>query len=115
MAILSVGLVAAVRVFPVGLRASRRAEMFSRAAMLAQRSLESLKLSNWNEWAEGETVVSEGGFDIATRIRSVQLEAITDASRLKAVDVTVRWTHQGKLREMACVTYVRRNFASRNF
>ena len=44
MGILSVGLVGAMRVFPIGLRASQRSELSSRAAIAAQRTLESVKL-----------------------------------------------------------------------
>ena len=40
MAILGVGIVGAMRVFPIGLRASRRAEVRSRAVIVAQRTLE---------------------------------------------------------------------------
>ncbi|HLD78326.1 MAG TPA: hypothetical protein VJB16_04835, partial [archaeon] len=55
MAILSVGLFAGIRVFPVGLGASKRAELRRRAAFAAQRTIESLKLAPWAELAEGET------------------------------------------------------------
>ncbi|MBI3331269.1 MAG: type II secretion system protein, partial [Candidatus Omnitrophica bacterium] len=53
MAILSVGLVGAMRVFPMGLRASVRAELHSRAALAAQRTIESLKLEPWEALEDG--------------------------------------------------------------
>ena len=49
LAILSVGLLGAMRVFPAGLRSSQRSEMSSKAAMTAQRTMEFLKLREWVE------------------------------------------------------------------
>jgi prepilin-type N-terminal cleavage/methylation domain-containing protein len=107
MAILSVGLVGAMRVFPVGLRASQRAELNSRAAIVAQRTIESLKLKPWEELAE-ETAVEEDGFDVTTRISRPNVEHLVDPTRLKAIEVTVRSMQNGRPRELTFVTYVRR-------
>lgn len=106
MAILSVGLVGAMRVFPVGLRASRRAELSSRAAIAAQRIVESLKLEPWERIAEGETTVEEDGFEIATRISRPTLDHLADAEAVKAAHVSVRWTQDGRPRELGMVTYL---------
>ena len=108
MAILSVGLVGAMRVFPIGLRASQRAEMSSRAAIAAQRTLESLKLKPWDELTDQETT-EQDGFHVTTRTIPTTIEHLVDGSRLKAVEVTVRSTQSGRPRELTFVTYVRRN------
>ena len=108
MAILSIGIVGAMRVFPVGLRASQRSELNSRATIAAQRTIESLKLKPWNELADGETTVSGDGFDVATRVSQPQVEHLADPTRLKIVEVTVRWLQDGRPRELAFVTYLRR-------
>ena len=109
MAILSVGLVGAMRVFPLGLRASQRAEVNSRAAIAAQRAIESLKLRPWDELKEGETTVTEGGFDVTTRISRPTLDDLVDPTRLKAVEVHVRSMQEGAPpRELTFITYVRR-------
>ena len=68
LAILSVGLVGAMRVFPVGLRASHRSELSSRAGIVAQRTVESLKLVPWEELREGDTTTQEDDFEVTTRI-----------------------------------------------
>ena len=114
MAILGVGLVGSMRVFPVGLRASRRAEMNSRATIAAQRVIESLKLQPWAALDEGgpstETV---DGFDITTSIGRPALPVpLIEPERLKSVEVTVRWTEDAKPHALTFVTYVRRNDAA---
>ena len=109
MAILSVGIVGAMRVFPVGLRASQRAEMNSRAAIVAQRTIESLKLKSWDELAEGDTSIEESNFEVTTRIARPTIEHLADPTRLKTVEVSVGWTQDGRPRELTFVTYVRRD------
>ena len=108
LAILSVGLVGAMRVFPLGLRASQRAEQSSRAVIAAQRAIETLKLKSWDELAEGRTSVQEDGFDVTTRITHLNLDALVDPTRLKAIEVAVRSAPPGPPRELTFVTYLRR-------
>jgi hypothetical protein len=107
MAILSIGLFAGIRVFPVGLGASKRAELRSRATFAAQRTIESLKLTPWEDLAEGETTAETDGFGVTTRIRQPDLEGLVDPTRLKVVDVTVQWTQDGRSRGLTFITYLR--------
>ena len=109
LSILAIGLVGAMRVFPVGLRASQRAEMNSRAAFTAQRVIESLKLTPWDDLKEEETTTEEDGFDVTTRVEPLALEALVDATRLRAVQITVRPKQAvGRARALTFMTYVRR-------
>ena len=108
MAILSIGLLAGMRVFPVGLGASKRAEMRSRAAFAAQRTIESLKLTPWEDLAEGETTTDADGFNVTTRISQPSLEELVDPTRLKAVEVTVQWTQDRRSRTLTFLTYLRK-------
>ena len=108
LGVLSVGLVGAMRVFPVGLRASRRAEQASRATIVAQRTIESLKLKAWDELADGEATAEAEGFDVTTRIGPTSVERLVDPSVLKTVEVRVAWSQDGRPRALAFVTYVRR-------
>ena len=101
-------LFAGIRVFPVGLGASKRAELRSRAAFAAQRTIESLKLAPWEELAEGETATETDGFGVTTRISQPHLEHLTDPTRLKQVEVTVRWTQEARSHHLALITYLRR-------
>ncbi len=121
MAILSVGIVGAMRVFPVGLRASRRAELNSRAALVAQRTLECLKLTPWDQLVEGDQLltscqgVSAGEaatdeiFTITPRILQPTIEHLVDPTRLKVVEIRVQWTQDGRPRELTFVTYLHRS------
>lgn len=104
LAILSVGLLAAMRVFPVGLRASQRSERSSRAVMAAQRTIESLKLKPWSELVDGATSVTDGPYTITVRVAAPAVEELSDPSRLKAVDVVVAWEEDGRPRRAVFVT-----------
>ena len=109
LAILSIGLVGSMRVFPVGLRASERAEVNSRAAMTGQRTIELLKLLSWDELAIAVTTTEEDDFTITTSITELDLGDLVDTTRLKAIEVIVQSTRRGKTRELEFVTYVRRD------
>ncbi len=108
VAILFIGLFGVIRVFPVGLRASQRSELVSRATLLAQRTLEPLKLKTWSELAEGETTDAADPFTITPSVDQPLVEGLADPSRLKRVVVTVGWTQEGRARSLTMVTYVRR-------
>ena len=105
LGILAVGLVGAMRVFPVGLQASKRSELSSRATIDAQRTLESLKLNSCSQLQDAET--SEEALTVTTRVAQAQAEHVTDPNRLNVVDVTVGWTQDGRSRRLTFVTYVR--------
>ena len=107
MGIMSVGLVGAMQVFPLGLRASKRTEMISRATILAQRTIEALKLVS--DLEEGETVTEEEEFEVTTLVGASQAEGLVDPSRLKMVTVTVRWEQDDRQRAVSFITYVWQN------
>ncbi len=109
MGILLVGVIGAMRVFPVGLRASHRAELHSRAAMVAQRTIESLKLKGWDELSEAGTTAQDDGFDVTTRVSKTSVEPLTDTERLKTVEVDVQIIQDGRPRTLTFVTYVRQD------
>ncbi|MBI4342885.1 MAG: hypothetical protein HY599_05925 [Candidatus Omnitrophica bacterium] len=111
MAILGVGLVGSMRVFPVGLRASQRAEMNSRAAIAAQRVIESLKLRPWDELSDTQaTTETVDGFEVTTAIGHPALAVpLIDPARLKSVEITVRWAQDTKPHELVFLTYIRRD------
>ena len=107
MAILSVGLVGAMRVFPVGLRASQRAELSSRATLVAQRTIESLKLLPWTGLPEGSSTATVEEFTVMTKVSQPPASGLVDPARLKAVSVTVGWTQDGRPRDLLVTTYLR--------
>ena len=105
MAILSVGLVGSMRVFPVGLRASAQSEMNSRAAIAAQRTIESLKLKPCDDLAEERRTLED--LTVTPRLGQPRGTQLVDPSRLKMVEATVEWTHDRRSRALTFVTYVR--------
>ncbi len=108
LSILGVGLIGAMRVFPVGLKASQRAELRSRAAFIAQQTLEPLKVAAWDQLKEGETREVRKPFIIVTTVSSVQPEHVSSSASLKQIEVSVEWPQEGKLRTLNFVTYLRR-------
>lgn len=108
MAILSIGLVGAIRVFPVGLRASQRAEQASLATLAAERTLESWKLKSWAELAPGETVIKQGSFDITVSVDQPAPEGLVDPASLRRISITVNWSGEGRPRSFSVVTYLAR-------
>ena len=108
LSILGVGIVGAVRVFPVGLHASQRAEHMSRAAIVAERTIEQLKLSDWEQLVEGSATSAEAPFDVTVVIDEPDAEGLTDLSALKRISVTVSWTQEGRQKSLVVVTYVQR-------
>lgn len=111
MGILSVGLVGAMRVFPMGLRASQRSELSSRAVIAAQRTLESMKLKSWADLDDGETTVQEGDLEITTRIGQPELaEPLAEPGRLKRIEMWIRAPQATeRVRPLAFITYLRRD------
>ena len=108
LSILAVGIVGAMRVFPVGLRASMRAEQVSRAALAAQRHLEPLMWTEWEQLDEGQTTVYEEPFTIVVTVDEPTVEGLVDPSRLKRVAARVSWPQEGRVRSLTLVSYVRR-------
>jgi prepilin-type N-terminal cleavage/methylation domain-containing protein len=112
LAILTVGLVGAMRVFPVGLRVSQRAEARSRAVMVAQRTLELMKIAPWETLREGEETTEAEGFTVTTSIRAPEGELAEAAERVKRVEVAVSWIRGGKPQAVRVLTYLRRQVSA---
>ncbi len=105
LAILSVGLIGAMRVFPLGLRASKRTELSSRATLVGQRTLEEIKLLTWEALEVGETSEAQDGFEVTTRVGTLEVEGLVDSTQLKSILVTVQWDQDGRTRELDFATY----------
>ena len=105
VAILAVGLVGAMRVFPVGLRASYRSEQASRAAFLTQQALEQAKLQPWAALELGESAHEDGPFSVTLSIDQPAVDGLVDATRLKRMSVRVAWSQDGRSRSVSAVTY----------
>ncbi len=108
LSILGIGLIGAMRVFPVGLKASQRSELRSRAAFIAQRTLETLKVTSWDLLTDGETREEQKPFTVVTTIGSTEVEHVADPAALKRIEVSIEWMQEGKLRMLNVATYIRR-------
>lgn len=112
LAILSIGIVGAIRVFPVGLRASHRAGLSSLATLAGERTMESLKLKPWEELVIGESASREDPFDIVVSVDQPVLPGLVDPTRVKRLAVTVNWTQEGRSRSLTLATYLHRQEAA---
>lgn len=108
IAILAIGLVGSMRVFPMGLRASRRAEELSRATLLAERTMASMKLSSWEALVPGTSTTTEEDATVIVTIDQPEVEGLVDPTSLKRMSVSVRWAQEGRERSLDLVTYVRK-------
>ena len=109
IAILSVGLIGAIRVFPVGLRASQRAALMSRATLVVQRTIEGLKLKSWDQLDQPGSVEHDDPFDVRVVVDQPEVEGLADPTRLKRVKVSVSWEQEGRPRALSAVTYLSRS------
>ena len=111
MAIMAIGIIGVVRLLPVGLRASKSAEMVSKAAFLAQEKMEELKLAGFAELsAPNPTVALEGekgDYTWTAEICEVSLEGVISSEEIRSLNLTVSWQEKGKPRSQSFITYIR--------
>ena len=110
--VLAVGLVAVLQIFPVGLRASRRAGMMTKAAFLAQNKLEEAKMAGFDSiTALPPTILlagEDGDFEWEIIIDKLELDGLNDNDNIRKVTVTVSWMDRSKKRSKDFITYVTR-------
>lgn len=106
LGILSFGLVGAMRIFPLGLQASRRTEMISRATIIASRTLETVKLTPIEDLVVGTTQDQVEVFSVVTEISQLQMDVLVEPERLRKVVVTVSWQQNERSRDLSFVTYI---------
>ncbi len=112
MAIMAVGIIGVVRLLPTGLRASKSSEMTSKAAFLAQKQLERLKLAGFEALIgdappvplEGE----EGNYSWQAEICEVSLTGLVSSEDICRLDLIVSWQEKGKTQSETFVTYIGR-------
>ena len=110
LGLLATGLIGVIRLFPVGLRASKRSEVVSKAALLAQQQLEELKLKGYAALVADPPQVplsgASGKYQWSLVVASVDAPGLPTPNELRAVTITVQWPEGGQQRSTAVTTYV---------
>jgi general secretion pathway protein I len=110
IAVLSIGLVAVLQIFPVGLRASQRAGMMTKASFLAQNKLEDVKLAGFDAITETPPRIplsgKEGDLEWGIKIDSISLEGVESSNNMRKVTVTITWPDRNNIRSKDFITYV---------
>lgn len=110
IAVLAIGLVGVLQIFPVGLRASQRAGMMTKAAFLAQNKMEDVKLAGFDAIAALPPKIAlsgrEGDFDWRINIEEIELDGVTANANIRKVTITVSWVERNKTISKDFITYV---------
>lgn len=104
LAIMVIGLLSILALFPVGFHASKRAADFTQVALFAQEKLEEIKMKGFDN-AQDETASDTGNTE-GIFSREVTVSSVSGYDNLKEVTVTVTWTERGQSREEELKTYI---------
>lgn len=110
IAVLAVGLIGVLQIFPIGLRASQRAGMMTKASFLAQNKIEDVKLAGFEAITELPPKIPlsgrDGDFDWSIEIDNVSLEGVESGADMRKVTLTVSWPERNTVRSKDFITYV---------
>ncbi len=110
IAVLAVGLVGVLQIFPIGLRASQRAGMMTKASFLAQNKIEDVKLAGFDAITELPPKIPLSGrdedFEWAIEIDNILLEGVESSDDMRKVIITVTWPERNTTRSKEFITYV---------
>lgn len=112
IAVLTIGLIGVLQIFPIGLRASQRAGMITRASFLAQNKMEDIKLAGFDAMTELPPRIplsgKDGDFEWVVKIDNVSLEGVESSGDMRKITVTVSWPERNATRSKDFITYVTR-------
>jgi len=110
IAVLAVGLVGVLQIFPIGLRASQRAGMMTKAAFLAQNKIEDVKLAGFDAITELPPKIPlsgrDGDFEWAIKIDEIAPEGVEASEDMRKITVTLTWPERNTTRSKEFITYV---------
>ncbi len=110
IAVLAVGLVGVLQIFPIGLRASQRAGMMTKASFLAQNKIEDIKLAGFDAITELPPKIplsgEDGDFEWVIKIDNISLEGVESSDDMRKIVVTVTWPERNTTRSKDFITYV---------
>jgi len=110
IAVLAIGLVGVLQIFPIGLRASQRAGMMTKVSFLAQNKIEDVKLAGFDAITELPPKIplsgKDGDLEWSVKIDDIPLEGVESGQDMRKVAVTVTWPERNTTRSKDFVTYV---------
>ncbi|MFA4991187.1 MAG: prepilin-type N-terminal cleavage/methylation domain-containing protein [Candidatus Omnitrophota bacterium] len=110
IAVLAVGLVGILQIFPIGLRASQRAGMMTKAAFLAQNKIGDVKLAGFDSITALPPKIAlsgrEGDFEWGVNIEDADLEGVESDDNIRRIIVKVSWPERGATRSKDFITYI---------
>lgn len=104
LAILILGLVGVIVLFPVGLRASRQASVLSEETLLAQSRLEEIKTLGYDKINAEEGTYKN--FKWQVEFEEIAPEGIANPSGLRKAIVTIKWNQGGQEKKDSFSTMV---------
>ena len=110
IAVLAIGLVGVLQIFPIGLKASQRAGMMTKAAFLAQNKIEDVKLAGFDAITELPPKIPlsgrDGDFEWAIKIDDIAPEGVVSSHDMRKLTVILTWPEGNSTRSKDFVTYV---------
>ena len=108
--VLAIGLVGILQIFPVGLRASYRSGMMTKAAFLAQNKMEELKVAGFDAIIEEPPKFplsgTEQDFDWEVFIDEVNLNGLESSDNIRKATIRLTWIERNRTRSKDFVTYI---------
>lgn len=110
--VLAIGLVGILQIFPVGLRATYRSGMITKATFLAQNKMEEVNMADFDAIKDPLPKIllsgTEGDFDWEMNISEVELDGLESSDDVRKVTITVTWIERNRTISKDFVTYVTR-------
>ena len=93
--VLAIGLVGVLQIFPVGLRASYRSGMVTKAAFLAKNKIEEVKMTDFDSITKIPPEIplsgTEGDFEWELFIDKPALEGMESSDDIRKLTVRINW------------------------
>ena len=113
IAVLAIGLVGVLQIFPVGLRASYRAGMMTKAAFLAQNKMEEVKMAGFEAITELPPKIplsgTEDDFEWEIFIDELNLDGLETSDDVRKITIRLKWIDRSRARSKDFITYVTKN------
>ena len=110
IAVLAIGLVGVLQIFPVGLRASYRSGMITKATFLAQNKIEEVKMAGFEAITELPPKMplsgTQGDFDWEIFIDEAELDGLESNDDIRKLTVIVSWVERQRTRSKDFITYI---------